>query len=105
MVLNDGTLLKLALDSPAIAHNGILAVDPLFLTLLVLAIAVDALGAALGAIARTRPVISSPLAAVTFTSWPLLTRPTSLGVTSPRHSRRPWRTRRNSSWPAPTTAR
>ncbi|PSD25363.1 hypothetical protein C7E18_22370, partial [Stenotrophomonas maltophilia] len=33
-----GTLLKLALDSPAVAHNGILAVDPWFLTLLVLAI-------------------------------------------------------------------
>ncbi|WP_225236794.1 HAMP domain-containing protein, partial [Salmonella enterica] len=32
--------LKLALDSPAVAHNGILAVDPWFLTLLVLAIAV-----------------------------------------------------------------
>ncbi|PAM44293.1 two-component sensor histidine kinase, partial [Acinetobacter baumannii] len=46
VVLNDGTLLKLALDSPAIAHNGILAVDPLFLTLLVLAIAVLAYGVA-----------------------------------------------------------
>jgi signal transduction histidine kinase len=40
VTLNDGTLLKLALDSPAVAHNGILAVDPWFLTLLVLAIAV-----------------------------------------------------------------
>ncbi|MET4614513.1 signal transduction histidine kinase [Stenotrophomonas sp. 2619] len=38
--LSDGTPLQLALDSPAVAHNGILAVDPLFLTLLVLAIAV-----------------------------------------------------------------
>lgn len=28
VTLNDGTLLKLALDSPAVAHNGILAVDP-----------------------------------------------------------------------------
>ncbi len=36
--LSDGTVLSLALESPAIAHNGILAVDPLFLTLLVLAI-------------------------------------------------------------------
>ena len=36
--LTDGTVLLLALESPAIAHNGILAVDPLFLTLLVLAI-------------------------------------------------------------------
>lgn len=36
--LGDGTVLALALESPAIAHNGILAVDPLFLTLLVLAI-------------------------------------------------------------------
>ncbi|KAF1055683.1 MAG: Osmolarity sensor protein EnvZ [Stenotrophomonas maltophilia] len=40
LVLTDGTPLKLALDSPAVAHNGILAVDPVFLTLLVLAIAV-----------------------------------------------------------------
>jgi len=40
VVLSDGTTLKLALDSPAVAHNGVLAVDPLFLTLLVLAIAV-----------------------------------------------------------------
>ncbi len=40
VTLSDGTLLKLALDSPAVAHNGILAVDPLFLTLLVLAIGV-----------------------------------------------------------------
>lgn len=40
LVLSDGTPLKLALDSPAVAHNGILAVDPVFLTLLVLAIAV-----------------------------------------------------------------
>ncbi|MCC7634915.1 sensor histidine kinase [Stenotrophomonas rhizophila] len=38
--LSDGTALQLALDSPAVAHNGVLAVDPLFLTLLVLAIAV-----------------------------------------------------------------
>lgn len=38
--LTDGTVLSLSLESPAIAHNGILAVDPLFLTLLVLAIAV-----------------------------------------------------------------
>jgi signal transduction histidine kinase len=38
--LSDGTMLALSLESPAIAHNGILAVDPLFLTLLVLAIAV-----------------------------------------------------------------
>ena len=38
--LSDGTVLSLALESPAIAHNGILAVDPLFLTLLVLAIGV-----------------------------------------------------------------
>ena len=38
--LSDGTRLSLALESPAVAHNGILAVDPLFLTLLVLAIGV-----------------------------------------------------------------
>ena len=38
--LSDGTPLELALDSPAVAHNGVLAVDPLFLTLLVMAIAV-----------------------------------------------------------------
>lgn len=38
--LGDGTPLQLALESPAVAHNGILAVDPLFLTLLVMAIAV-----------------------------------------------------------------
>ncbi|MEG2805703.1 ATP-binding protein [Stenotrophomonas sp.] len=38
--LSDGTPLQLSLDSPAVAHNGILAVDPLFLTLLVLAIGV-----------------------------------------------------------------
>ncbi len=40
VVLSDGTPLRLALDSPAVAHNGILAVDPLFLTLLVIAIAI-----------------------------------------------------------------
>lgn len=38
--LSDGTVLSLALESPAIAHNGVLAVDPLFLSLLVLAIGV-----------------------------------------------------------------
>ena len=38
--LTDGTPLRLALDSPAVAHNGVLAVDPLFLTLLVVAIAI-----------------------------------------------------------------
>lgn len=38
--LSDGTPLQLALESPAVAHNGALAVDPLFLSLLVLAIAV-----------------------------------------------------------------
>ncbi|MDV3468063.1 ATP-binding protein [Stenotrophomonas sp. C3(2023)] len=38
--LSDGTPLALALESPAVAHNGALAVDPLFLSLLVLAIAV-----------------------------------------------------------------
>jgi len=38
--LSDGTPLALALESPAVAHNSALAVDPLFLTLLVLAIAV-----------------------------------------------------------------
>lgn len=37
--LSDGTALRLALESPAVAHNGVLAVDPLFLSLLVLAIA------------------------------------------------------------------
>lgn len=40
LALSDGTPLALALESPAIAHNGVLAVDPLFLSLLVLAIAV-----------------------------------------------------------------
>lgn len=40
LTLADGTPLALALESPAVAHNGVLAVDPLFLSLLVLAIAV-----------------------------------------------------------------
>lgn len=40
LTLSDGSPLALALESPAVAHNGVLAVDPLFLTLLVLAIAV-----------------------------------------------------------------
>lgn len=40
LALSDGSPLELALESPAVAHNGVLAVDPLFLTLLVLAIAV-----------------------------------------------------------------
>ena len=40
LTLTDGTALALALESPAVAHNGVLAVDPLFLSLLVLAIAV-----------------------------------------------------------------
>ena len=40
LTLSDGTALALALESPAVAHNGVLAVDPLFLSLLVLAIAV-----------------------------------------------------------------
>ncbi len=40
LTLSDGASLALALESPAVAHNGVLAVDPLFLTLLVLAIAV-----------------------------------------------------------------
>jgi len=40
VTLADGSGLALALESPAVAHNGVLAVDPLFLTLLVLAIAV-----------------------------------------------------------------
>lgn len=44
--LTDGTVLSLALESPAIAHNGILAVDPLFLSLLVLAIGGLAYGVA-----------------------------------------------------------
>lgn len=44
--LSDGTPLALALESPAVAINGTLAVDPLFLTLLVLAIAVLAYGVA-----------------------------------------------------------
>ncbi len=40
LTLADGSPLALALESPAVAHNGALAVDPVFLTLLVLAIAV-----------------------------------------------------------------
>lgn len=40
LTLSDGTPLALALESPAVAHNGLLAVDPVFLSLLVLAIAV-----------------------------------------------------------------
>ena len=46
LTLTDGTALRLALESPAVAHNGVLAVDPLFLSLLVLAIAVLAYGVA-----------------------------------------------------------
>jgi hypothetical protein len=45
----------------------------------------------------------APLGAVTSTLVPVVMRPSSAEVTSPRHSSRPWRIRRNSSVPAPTT--
>ena len=56
------------------------------------------------ATARTVPARRRPAAVVISARVPALTRPTSLAVSSARHSMRPWRTRRNSSWPAPATA-
>ena len=56
-----------------------------------------------GARVRTLPFICAPPGAVTSTAVPGVMRPSSAEVTSPRHSRRPWRISRNISVPAPTT--
>src|SRR3989344_3636956 len=61
-------------------------------------------GSTVGAIMRTVPSAVAPLAAVTLTLAPSAMRRSSVDVTSARHSRRPLRTMRNSSVPAPTTA-
>ena len=53
---------------------------------------------------RTVPTIGSPPAGVTVTRAPGLIWPMSDDGTSARHSSRPWRIIRNSSWPAGSTA-
>src|SRR5471032_2888191 len=60
-------------------------------------------GSTVGAIMRTLPVRTLPLAAVTSARAPGFNFSSSVAVTSARHSRRPWRIMRNSSVPAPTT--
>ncbi len=61
-------------------------------------------GSTVGAIMRTLPLSATPLAATTVAAVPALRRPSSLEVTSARHSSRPPRIMRKSSVPAPTTA-
>ena len=61
-------------------------------------------GSTVGPTMRTRPWATPPLAALSVTAWPGLTRARSAAVTSARHSSLPWRISRNSSVPAGTTA-
>ncbi len=61
-------------------------------------------GSTVGATMRTRPSSRAPLAATTATGVPGAMRASSVEVISARHSRRPWRIRRNSSVPLGTTA-